>query len=637
MVGMGIGRINRKMILMGLVALTIGMSLLLGFWLAEPSISQPPLFPSRSSSPALKVVYPKTGHQTTAEQIFLIGTAPLAGQVWVNDRPIARSAAGHFAPSFPLTVGQNKFTLRYQKQTVTVQVQRQSKARAPIAGSTFAQDSLTPQTNIARAVGELLCFQAIAPAQATVSVKVADRQISLQPQNSSVSLAANSGVLTGRTQPMRPETTNPTKDPTAAITYGGCTQIETPGEYGQPLYALDAQPSLNSRQKSASKPVMQSAPGKITILAPQPTEKVAVTAEQGVARTGPSTDYSRLTPLPKGTQAIVTGLEGEWLRLDYGAWLKQSEGQVSPTTMPVRSLIRGITSRPKGSWTEVLFPLEMPVPIGVQQHGNQLVLTLHHTIAQTDTIRLSPDSAIQRLDWQQVAPETLDYRFTLTTGQPWGYKLRYEGTTLILAIKHPPQLGNSKPRSPLQGVKILLDPGHGGPQDRGSVGPTGYPEKDVALVTSKLLRQELQQRGATVVMTREHDIDLDLPLRTQQIEKTEPAIALSLHYNALPDDGDAARTKGVATFWYQGQAQDLAVFLHDYLVTHLDRPSYGVFWNNLALTRPTIAPAVLVELGFMINPTEFEWITNPQAQKKLAHTLADGVTAWMARQRYAKL
>jgi N-acetylmuramoyl-L-alanine amidase len=72
----------------------------------------------------------------------------------------------------------------------------------------------------------------------------------------------------------------------------------------------------------------------------------------------------------------------------------------------------------------------------------------------------------------------------------------------------------------------------------------------------------------------------------------------------------------------------LAVFLHHYLVKTLDRPSYGVFWNNLALTRPTVAPAVLLELGFMINPTEFEWITNPQAQEQLADVLAEGITQW---------
>jgi N-acetylmuramoyl-L-alanine amidase len=177
----------------------------------------------------------------------------------------------------------------------------------------------------------------------------------------------------------------------------------------------------------------------------------------------------------------------------------------------------------------------------------------------------------------------------------------------------------------------LLDPGHGGPEDTGSIGPTGYPEKSVALTVSKLLREQLVQRGAKVVMTREEDKDVSLQDRIAMINKTQPTIALSLHYNALPDNGDAIKTKGVSTFWYNAQAHSLAVFLHNYLVKNLKRPSYGIFWNNLALTRPAVAPAVLIELGFMINPVEFEWIVNPGEQKKLAKAIADGITEWFRK------
>jgi N-acetylmuramoyl-L-alanine amidase len=53
-----------------------------------------------------------------------------------------------------------------------------------------------------------------------------------------------------------------------------------------------------------------------------------------------------------------------------------------------------------------------------------------------------------------------------------------------------------------------------------------------------------------------------------------------------------------------------------------------VYWNNLALTRPASAPSVLLELGFMINPTEFEWIVDPQAQSNLASAIAEGITEW---------
>ncbi|WP_317134593.1 N-acetylmuramoyl-L-alanine amidase [Leptolyngbya sp. 7M] len=154
----------------------------------------------------------------------------------------------------------------------------------------------------------------------------------------------------------------------------------------------------------------------------------------------------------------------------------------------------------------------------------------------------------------------------------------------------------------------------------------------MALIVSQLLRDRLEARGATVIMTREGDIDLYPQDRAALINQAEPTLALSLHYNALPDDGDAVNTAGIGTFWYNAQSHSLAVFLHNYLVASLDRPSYGVFWNNLALTRPTVAPAVLLELGFMINPDEFEWIINPAEQERLADALADGIAAWLQQQ-----
>jgi N-acetylmuramoyl-L-alanine amidase len=68
-------------------------------------------------------------------------------------------------------------------------------------------------------------------------------------------------------------------------------------------------------------------------------------------------------------------------------------------------------------------------------------------------------------------------------------------------------------------------------------------------------------------------------------------------------------------------------------VNQLSRSTYGVFWNNLALTRPTDTPSVLLELGFMSNPDEFEWVINPKEQKKLAKILAEGITQWFISTR----
>lgn len=173
----------------------------------------------------------------------------------------------------------------------------------------------------------------------------------------------------------------------------------------------------------------------------------------------------------------------------------------------------------------------------------------------------------------------------------------------------------------------MLDPGHGG-KETGAVGPTGYTEKEINLVISKLIKQELEQLGATVYLTRETDIDLSLPARVEMINNLKPTLSLSIHYNALPDDGDALNTDGIGVFWYHPQAHDLSVFLHNYLTKMLNRPSYGVFWNNLALTRPHSTPSILLELGFMSNPNEFEWITNTKEQRKLAKAIANGLVEW---------
>lgn len=221
------------------------------------------------------------------------------------------------------------------------------------------------------------------------------------------------------------------------------------------------------------------------------------------------------------------------------------------------------------------------------------------------------------------------YNFYFKSPQQWGYDLRYEGSSLILTLRYPPTLTTDQ--NSLQGAVILLDPGHGGTEP-GAIGPNGYPEKAINLLISQKLAQLLQQRGATVYLTRDRDVTVSLPERVNQINTIKPHIALSIHYNSLPDGGDPIKTKGVSTFWYQPQSQDLANFLQSYLVKALNRPSYGVYWNNLALARPHTAPAVLLELGFMINPQEFEWITNPQEQERLVEAIADGITQWFHQQ-----
>jgi N-acetylmuramoyl-L-alanine amidase len=577
----------------------------------------------------LHLTYPPLQHTTTSDRLFFIGTAPKDGNVSINGKPIERSEAGHFAPSLPLKLGENSFELKYvngagdrnSERQINVKVLRESRITLPPQDIGFIQTSLFPTVDIARQPNERICFDAIATPKATAVVRIGDREIPLLPRRRNIQLPPNSSVLTG---------SNEATVESPSGYFRGCTTFEKPSQLGQPEYEM----------RLGDRIVKQKATGKVEILSPKNIQVAEVTAIAADARTGASTDFSRLTPLPKGVKAIVTGKQGDWLRLDYGGWVRNSMTKLEDAETPPPSIVRSINTKviasnqssdPNNIWTEVTIPLEVPVPLAINQGDRTFSLTLYNVTAQTDTILIAPDSIISKLEWVQTDPEKVTYTISLKTKQQWGYKVRYQGTNLILSLKHPPlvssvSLDNSQP---LQGVKILIDAGHGSNEDLGSRGPTGYPEKDVTLITSKLFQTELQNRGAKVIMTRTDDADIMLAPRVEKIEQEEPTLAISIHYNALPDDGDALNTSGVGAFWYNPQAQDFAKFINAYITKKLNRRDYGVYWNNLALIRPTTAPSVLLELGFMINPVEFEWIINPQQQKLLAQTLADGVTEWI--------
>lgn len=474
----------------------------------------------------LLVVFPPTNYQTSTEKIFFIGTAPSQGQVLINGKLINRSKAGHFSPSFPLQLGENIFKVRYQNQEREIKIIRVSTQPELPQGLGFARDSLTPAADIARLPGELICFSAVAPPQATVWVNLVNQNIALLPQPSQAQLPPNSSVLTGLNQPNLSSLTK----------YQGCTTVANAADLGKPQFNLQ----INDQR------ITQTGLGKIEILSPTQLPVAEIASESGVTRTGSSTDYSRLTPLPKGTMASVTAKDGEWLRLDYGAWINNKETKIIPGAVAPQTVIRSVGYRQLAEATEIRFPLETAVPVSVEQGNNAFTLTLYNTIAQTDTIRLDDNRLISRLDWQQVSPTQIKYTFNLKNLQQWGYKLRYDNTTLVLTLRHPPDLKNSN-RLPLSGIKIVLDPGHGG-KESGASGPTGYLEKDVNLIISQLLRDELVKRGAKVVMTREDDRDVSLGERQVIINTEEPAIAVSIHHNSLPDNGDAEKPKALVLF-----------------------------------------------------------------------------------------
>ena len=105
----------------------------------------------------------------------------------------------------------------------------------------------------------------------------------------------------------------------------------------------------------------------------------------------------------------------------------------------------------------------------------------------------------------------------------------------------------------LQGKCIYIDPGHGG-EDSGAISYK-FLEKDMNLLLSQLLANELFRRGAMVYLTRDGDYDLsnsnlnrkrnDLYSRVKLINRSKCDMYISIHLNSSP----SSRWSGLQIFY----------------------------------------------------------------------------------------
>lgn len=194
----------------------------------------------------------------------------------------------------------------------------------------------------------------------------------------------------------------------------------------------------------------------------------------------------------------------------------------------------------------------------------------------------------------------------------------------------------------LGGVKILIDPGHGGLD--GGASFNEVVERDITLNISHELKNRLEKKGATVIMTRMKDGDAlaehapeeqfgtirqrklaDLKLRENIAIKEKPDMFISVHVNSIPQE----KWRGSQVFYHPGgdpNGEFLAKSIQESFKTNLkntDRVAMAI--KGVYLLKKVPTPAVLVETGFISNNEERALLTDPSYQKKVADAIMDGI------------
>lgn len=170
---------------------------------------------------------------------------------------------------------------------------------------------------------------------------------------------------------------------------------------------------------------------------------------------------------------------------------------------------------------------------------------------------------------------------------------------------------------PLKGKVIVIDPGHGG-NDQGASSQTGKNtlEKDMTLTTSLELKDKLENEGAKVKLTR-HD---DTYVRLEDRKVTGDAF-ISIHNDAL----ESNKANGATVYWYHEQQEMLAQTLNASIQKKGMLSNRGVRQENYQVLRQTDMPAVLLELGYISNPTDEVMIKDKNHRQVVENAVVEGL------------
>jgi N-acetylmuramoyl-L-alanine amidase len=366
-----------------------------------------------------------------------------------------------------------------------------------------------------------------------------------------------------------------------------------------------------------------------------------ITGGGDTLQTGSDVAIGRTTPtgnfrwfLPRGARLTATGQQGQMVRVTLGqetAWFPAADVTLAETTAPAtRAALAAPRVIPAGEWIDVRIPAG-GAPFLLQPEGERIVLTIYGRTPPAGE-QPSNDPLMAPLTWRDTGAAQAEIRLNRPL---WGYKAFYtpEGD-LVVRVRRPPNINADRP---LNGIRVLVDPGH---PPAGATGPTGLTEAEANLSISLRLAEMLRARGAEVIMTRTTAAPLvsatdqaaELRARTRLAVDSDVHLFVSVHNNAFPEGVNPWRSHGTSTYHFHPFAAQFARVLNEEIVGTTRIRDLGHRSGNLAVVRPTWFPAALTESVFMPIPEQEAALRNPAFVERLAAAHMIGIERFLRSQ-----
>lgn len=194
-----------------------------------------------------------------------------------------------------------------------------------------------------------------------------------------------------------------------------------------------------------------------------------------------------------------------------------------------------------------------------------------------------------------------------------------------------PEETGQEPSEPEHSFTVVVDAGHGG-NDSGTnvtIGGELIEEKHITLEVAEKVKDLLEERDITVLMTRVRDEYVSLDERTQISRDSEADLFLSIHCNSFEKDTSVSGLE--CYYWvddeegldYASSIQKAVKEIEGLRARGVRESSHKS--NNYEVLRENDRPAVLIEMGFITNDEEREKLQDDEYQQLLAEKFVQGI------------
>jgi len=184
---------------------------------------------------------------------------------------------------------------------------------------------------------------------------------------------------------------------------------------------------------------------------------------------------------------------------------------------------------------------------------------------------------------------------------------------------------------------VVVDPGHGG-NDTGAIA-NNIIEKDINLLLSIFLKENLEDSGIQVKLTRENDVKIPLDDRAAFASQIDADLFVSIHHNT----NDYSYISGTEVYYNETQSEgdqnpfpreskELAQFIHDSLTEGANLNPMGVKEGTYRVLRKNSVPSVLVEVAFLTNANDASRLKSESELKHFATLISEGILRYIEKE-----